>query len=159
MTNCTSILLLLLLTLTPLACLAQGSTDGNAFVTGKGFSVESPTESPNGEIGKIRIQAPTGPKQFQPNIESTRSLDNSRQKKNAPGSGIEELCPKSERLARQRAVYDVKAFLTKAPLGTWELFLHKFRQQYSTCPSFIKRAYLNAARDVLLPQRKSMFQR
>lgn len=81
-------------------------------------------------------------------------------KKNVGLRGVvEEPCPTSVRLARKRAAQDASAFVRKSPSGTWELFMHKFRQHYSTCSPFIKRAYLEAAKEVIVPKKKAMFQR
>ena len=68
-------------------------------------------------------------------------------------------CPGSVRLARKQALIEAANFAKKNPSGTWELFMHKFRQQYSTCTPFIKRAYLDVAKEVLVPKPKAMFQR
>jgi hypothetical protein len=80
-------------------------------------------------------------------------------KKKARSSGVEDPCPPSVRLARKKARTDAALFAKKTPWGTWDLFMHKFRQQYATCSSFIKRAYLEAAKDTLVPKKKAMFSR
>jgi hypothetical protein len=86
--------------------------------------------------------------------------DEMRLKKKARSSGvIEDPCPPSPRLARKKAMVEAALFAKKTPWGTWDLFMHKFRKQYATCSSFIKRAYLEAAKDVLVPKKKAMFSR
>ena len=71
----------------------------------------------------------------------------------------EDPCPASERLARKQAEIDVTTFFKKRPLATWDLFIQKFRQQYSGCPTFVKRAYLRTAKDMFLPKQKDLFAR
>jgi hypothetical protein len=81
-------------------------------------------------------------------------------KKRARSRGVfEDPCPPSARLARKKARMDAGIFAKKTPWGTWDLFMHKFRQQYATCSPFIKRAYLEAAKDILAPKKKAMFSR
>jgi hypothetical protein len=80
-------------------------------------------------------------------------------KKRARSSGVGDPCPPSARLARKKGRADAGSFAKKTPWGTWDLFMHKFRQQYATCSPFIKRAYLEAAKDILAPNRKAMFSR
>jgi hypothetical protein len=80
-------------------------------------------------------------------------------KKRARSSGVQDPCPPSVRLARKKARMDAGLFAKKTPWGTWDLFMHKFRQQYATCSPFIKRAYLEAAKDTLVPKKKAMFSR
>jgi hypothetical protein len=75
------------------------------------------------------------------------------------GATADDPCPKSQRLAKKQAKGDAAAFAKKNPSGTWALFMYKFRQQYSTCSPFIKRAYVEAAREVLQPKKRVMFAR
>jgi hypothetical protein len=154
-----SLLLLLLDILTPIACLGQGVTDDSGFFQGQGSNKKVAIDLRIGETEQSKVQSPFTPQLFQPDIGATPLVEKMKKEKGAVGREFEDLCPKSERLARKKANSDVAAFLKKTPLGTWDLFMHKFRQQYSTCPPFVKRAYIGAARDALLPQRKSMFQR
>ena len=147
MKNFISMLLLLPLILSPLACLGQAVTDGGAFFHGKVSGKEATVDSQTVEREKSQIQL------------VTPQFDIGKKKKDASGSELEDRCPKSERLAKKLANSDVAEFFKKTPLGTWDLFMHKFRKKYSNCPSYVKRAYLNAARDKLTPQTKSMFQR
>jgi hypothetical protein len=72
---------------------------------------------------------------------------------------VEDLCPKSQRLAVKQAKMDAAAFAKKTPWGTWSLFMQKFRRSYADCSPFIKRAYLASARDILQPKPRAMFQR
>ncbi len=105
----------------------------------------------------------TSPWNYSPFFESRfgtkRKNEMILKKKALPGRGLEDQCPRSVRLAKKQAATDAAAFAKKTPWGTWDLFMHKFRQQYSTCPSFIKRAYLEVAKDSLVPKRKAMFSR
>jgi hypothetical protein len=85
--------------------------------------------------------------------------DEMKLKKKALSGGVEDPCPPSVRLAKKKARTDAALFAKKTPWGTWDLFMHKFRQQYSACSPFIKRAYLEAAKDTLVPKKKAMFSR
>jgi hypothetical protein len=82
-----------------------------------------------------------------------------QKKKALLGKALEDPCPKSQRLAKQQAMTDAAAFKKKTPWGTWGTFMHKYRQQYGACSAFIKRAYVEAARNVLEPKKRAMFAR
>ncbi|MGO8879230.1 MAG: hypothetical protein ACLQMS_06920, partial [Desulfomonilaceae bacterium] len=111
--------------------------------------------------GKSKEQSPRRGMKMVPGSGSSANKEEdifSKQKAQS-GKDLENPCPKSERLAKQQAKKDVRDFLKKTPWATWDTFLHKFRQQYSTCPAFIKRTYREAARDILQPKQKVMFAR
>ena len=80
-------------------------------------------------------------------------------KKGVAGGVADDPCPKSQRLAIKQGKADAAAFKKKTPWGTWSLCLYKFRQQYSACSPFIKRAYVEAARETLQPKKRAMFAR
>lgn len=127
----------------------EGIGHGEDFVPG--FSA--------GEKGKSSPPLPLGIPFPEPKSEVKLPFEGVYRKKGQARGKLEDPCPSSERLARKRGAEDVSVFMKKTPLGTWNLFMHQFRQQYSFCPSFIKRAYLKAARDSLMPKSNRIFTR
>jgi hypothetical protein len=111
--------------------------------------------------GKSKEQSPQRGMKMAPGSgpSANKEEDIFSKKKAQSGKDLEDPCPKTERLAKQQAKKDVGDFLKKTPWATWDTFLHKFRQQYSTCPAFIKRTYREAARDIMQPKQKAMFAR
>lgn len=76
------------------------------------------------------------------------------------GLGVEgDPCPKSRAEAMRMAKADAAKFKRTRPYATWSTFLYNFRHKYSSCSPFLKRAYVDTAREILQPKRAALFQR
>ncbi len=71
----------------------------------------------------------------------------------------EDPCPRTSRLAKQQGRMDAIKFKRTRALQTWGAFLFTMRKKYGSCSHAIRAAYLEAAREVLQPRQRALFQR
>lgn len=68
-------------------------------------------------------------------------------------------CPRSMQAAKNLASMDAQSFRKMYSEGTWPGFLHVYRHRIRRCPSFIRRAYMKRARELLVPDAKPEYTR
>ena len=68
-------------------------------------------------------------------------------------------CPRTLLQIEKLVKGDAGDFKRRYPSGTWATFVHVFNRRYANCPSFVKRMYLEAARDILEPPQRNRWGR
>ena len=68
-------------------------------------------------------------------------------------------CPRSVQAAKNLASMDAHRFCKRYSAGTWPGFLHRYRHRVRRCPSYIRRAYMKRARELLVPDAEPEYTR
>jgi hypothetical protein len=68
-------------------------------------------------------------------------------------------CPRSVQAAKDLAAKEANHFRKLYSSGTWPGFLHAHRRRIRGCPTYIRHAYIKAARKVLAPDTEPEYTR